>query len=198
MNPEPALPNETSADTDNTSSNPEFAHILSARLSRRDLLKGSFGAAAALYLGGGSLLLTPAGDASAAARRLKLNFTAVPKSTADKVSLATGYSYRVLLQTGDPLAAEVPEYANDGSDEPASFSRRAGDHNDGMHFFGMNKSGSWNPTVSEQGLLCVNHENVTAAFLHPAGQTVVNDRRTSDGEVLKEMLAMGVSIAEVR
>lgn len=198
MNPEPALPNETSADTDNTSSNPEFAHILSARLSRRDLLKGSFGAAAALYLGGGSLLLTPAGDASAAARRLKLNFTAVPKSTADKVSLATGYSYRVLLQTGDPLAAEVPEYANDGSDEPASFSRRAGDHNDGMHFFGMNKSGSWNPTVSEQGLLCVNHENVTAAFLHPAGQTVVNDRRTSDGEVLKEMLAMGVSIAEIR
>lgn len=198
MNPEPGQSHDELIDTENTSSNPEFAQILSARLSRRDLLKGSFGAAAALYMGGAGMLFSPAGNAQAAARKLRLNFTAVPKSTADKVSLATGYSYRLLLQTGDPLAAEVAEYANDGSDEPESFHRRAGDHNDGMFFFGMNKSGSWNPTVSEQGLLCVNHENVTAAFLHPVGQTVVNDKRTNDGEVLKEMLAMGVSIVEVR
>ncbi len=198
MTQAPKLSGDTPENTENISSNPEFSQILSARLSRRDLLKGSFGTAASLYLGGSSLLLTPAGDAKATARRLKLNFTAVPKSTADKVSLATGYSYRIVLQTGDPLAADVPDYANDGSDEAESFHRRAGDHNDGMFFFGMNKSGSWNPTVSEQGLLCVNHENVTAAFLHPTGQSVVNDKRTVSGEVLKEMLAMGVSIVEVR
>ncbi len=198
MHPEQSPSDETLIDTENTSANPEFSQILSARLSRRDLLKGSFGAAAALYLGSSSLLLSPSGEANAAARRLTLNFTAVAKSTADKVSLATGYSYRLLLQTGDPLAADLPDYANDGSDEPGSFNRRAGDHNDGMFFFGMNKSGSWNPTASEQGLLCVNHENVTATFLHPSGQTVVNDKRTVEGEVLKEMLAMGVSIVEVR
>ena len=198
MTHQPGPSGDVPVDTENTSANPEFSQILATRLSRRSLLRGSFGAAAALYLGGGSLLLTPAGDATAAARRLKLNFTAVPKSTADKVLLATGYSYRLLLQTGDPIADDVPDYANDGSDKPESFNLRAGDHNDGMFFFGMNKSGSWNPTVSEQGLLCVNHENVTAAFLHPTGQTVAGDKRSVDGEVLKEMLAMGVSIVEVR
>ena len=198
MNPEPGLANHALNDTENTSSNPEFTQILTARLSRRELLKGSFGAAAAMYLGGSSLLLNASGDTQAASRRLKLNFTAVAKSTADRVSLAAGYSYRVVLQTGDPIAADVPDYANDGTDSPESFNRRAGDHNDGMHFFGMNKSGSWNPTVSEQGLLCVNHENVTAAFLHPTGQTIVDNKRTVDGEVLKEMLGMGVSIVEVR
>ena len=189
---------EQSGDTENTSSNPEFSQILSARLSRRNLLKGSFGAAAALYLGGSSLLLTPSGDAKAAMRQLKLNFSAVPKSTADKVVLATGYSYRLLFRTGDPIATGVPEYANDGSDKAESFNQRSGDHHDGMHFFGMNKRGDWNPSASDQGLLCVNHENVTAAFLHPAGQTIAGDRRTVSSEVLKEMLAMGVSIVEVK
>jgi secreted PhoX family phosphatase len=110
MTQAPKLSGDTPENTENISSNPEFSQILSARLSRRDLLKGSFGTAASLYLGGSSLLLTPAGDAKATARRLKLNFTAVPKSTADKVSLATGYSYRIVLQTGDPLAADVPDY----------------------------------------------------------------------------------------
>ena len=193
----PVLPEQVS-DTENTSSNPEFSQILSARLSRRQMLKGSFGAAAALYLGSTSLLLSPSGDAKAAMRELKLNFKAVPKSIEDKVTLASGYSYRVLLRTGDPIAADVPEYANDGSDAAESFARRAGDHNDGMHFFGLGKNGRWSSETSERGLLCVNHENVTASFLHPTGQTVVDEQRPVAGEVLKEMLAMGVSIIEIR
>ncbi len=185
-------------DTENTSSNPAFSDILHARLSRRDMLKGSFGAAAALYLGGTGLLLSATGDTQAAARRLKLNFAAVPKSVEDKVSLASGYSYRVLLRTGDPIAAGVPEYANDGTDTAESFTQRAGDHNDGMHFFGLDKDGRWQPDNAERGLLCVNHENITAAFLHERGQSINNDRRPVSSEVLKEMLAMGVSVVEVR
>ncbi len=188
-------------DTDNNSNNPCFTTILDARLSRRSLLKGSLSTAAAMYLGSSSLLLSASGNANAARnaqKNMRLNFSAVDKSRADKVQLAAGYTYSILLATGDPLSASVPVYANDGSDDAASFYRRAGDHNDGMQFFGMNRQGAWDKQVSERGLLCINHEAVTAAYLHPHGQTVVDGKRVSDAEVMKEMLAHGVSVAEIR
>jgi secreted PhoX family phosphatase len=183
-------PQSSSYDTsDNFSSNPTFDSILTARLSRRALLKGSVAAAVALYLGA---------EAKAATRTLKLNFNPVAKSLADKLIVADGYSYALLLRTGDPLNTNVPEYANDGSDSAASFTQRAGDHNDGMHFFGLGKNGKWDPTASDRGLMCINHENITAAFLHTHGQTTVDGKRTVADEVMKEMLAHGVSVAEVQ
>ena len=185
-------------DTENFSANPEFSDVLNARLSRRSLLKGSLAMASASYIGTGSLLLSPAGDAQAAMRKLTLNFPAVPKGLDDLVRLPAGYSYSVLLATGDPIAAGIPAYANDGTDAASSFSRRAGDHNDGMQFFGIGRQGRHDPKASDRGLLCVNHEAVTAAFLHPHGQTRVDGKRTVDDEVLKEMLAHGVSVVEVR
>jgi secreted PhoX family phosphatase len=175
----------------------DFNQVLDARLSRRSLLKGSLAIAASSYIGAGSLWLTPAGDAQAAMRSLKLNFAAVPKSKADALQLAAGYSYSVLLATGDPIAAGVAAYANDGSDAASTFSRRAGDHNDGMQYFGVGRNGLWEANNSDRGLLCVNHEAVTATFLHKQGQTVVDGRRTVEDEVMKEMLAHGVSVVEV-
>ncbi len=124
---------------DDTAASPDFDSVLTARLSRRSLLKGGLATAATTYLGG-SLSLSTSGDVQAAARALKLNFQAIPKSIDDKITIANGYQWQVLLATGDPLTADVPAYANDGSDEAGSFTRRAGDHHDGMHFFGMDKS----------------------------------------------------------
>jgi len=175
----------------------DFERVLAARLSRRSLLKGSLATAATAYVGT-SLGLSASGDVGAAARTLKINFQAIPKSVDDKVAIANGYQWQVLLATGDPLTADVPAYANDGSDEAGSFTRRAGDHHDGMHFFGVDKSARWDAQRSERGLLCINHEAVTAAFLHEQGDTVADDKRISEDEVMKEMLAHGVSIVEVR
>lgn len=183
--------------TDQDTSSADFSRILETRLSRRRLLAGSLAAAAASYVGGASLLLTPTGNAAAAMRSLKLNFTAVPKSKADTVQLAGGYSYSVLLATGDPIDASVPAYANDGSDPASTFARRAGDHNDGMHYFGVGRNGLWEAANSDHGLLCINHEAVTAAFLHKQGQTITEGRRTVDEEVMKEMLAHGVSVVDI-
>lgn len=177
---------------------PDFAAILDARLSRRSLLKGSLAAAAASYVGAGSVLLSPFGDARAGARALKLNFSAVPKHTDDTLRIAPGYTWSVLLATGDPLDASVPAYANDGSDTARSFARRAGDHHDGMHFFGIGQDNRCNAQAADHALLCINHEAITGAFLHPRGQTIIDGRRASDQEVLKEMLAHGVSVIEVK
>jgi len=117
----------------------DFDSVLSLRLSRRSLLKGGLAAATTTYLGS-SLILSASGDAQAAARSLKLNFQAVPKNVFDKITLAEGYQWQMLLATGDPLTTAVPAYANDGSDDSGSFTQRAGDHHDGMHFFGMEKT----------------------------------------------------------
>lgn len=184
-------------DHDTPPANPDFSRILDARLSRRSLLKGSLATAAASYVGAGGLLLSPVGDAQAAMRKLKLNFHAVPKGLDDAVRVPRGYSYSLLLATGDPIAENIPAYANDGSDDAASFARRAGDHHDGMQYFGLGRHGQWDRHAASRGLLCVNHESVTAAFLHPTGQTIVDGRRMLEAEVMKEMLAHGVSVVEV-
>jgi hypothetical protein len=184
--------------TENFSDNPEFSDILNARLSRRSLLQGSLALASASYIGAGGLLLSAAGDAHAAKGKLKLNFSAVPKGLDDLVRLPAGYSYSILMATGDPIATGITAYANDGSDDAASFMRRAGDHNDGMQFFGLDRRDQWDQHASDRGLLCVNHEAITSAFLHPGGQTIVDGKRVAEEEVNKEMLAHGVSVVEIR
>lgn len=197
-NPISSSDKSTLSDTDNFSANLAFDHVLALRISRRAVLKGSIGAAAVLYFGGSAMLRSAVANAQQTAPGLKLKFNAVAKNKEDKVTLPAGYSWSLLLGTGDPLAANISPYANDGSDSANSFRQRAGDHNDGMHFFGINKEGKWDSQSAQRGLLCINHEAITSAFLHPQGQTIVDGKRTSDVEVMKEMLAHGMSVVEVR
>ena len=63
-------------------------------------------------------------------------------------------------------------YANNGTDPAASFAQRAGDHHDGMQFFGLSTGGGYSASSSDRGLLCMNHEAITSLFLHPNGQTL--------------------------
>ena len=79
---------------------------------------------------------------------------------------------------GDPIAHHVSPYTNEGTDNPATYVFRAGDHHDGMYYFGLGSNGRYNPYISSRGLLCLNHEAITPAFVHPAGPTVVGGVRT--------------------
>jgi secreted PhoX family phosphatase len=180
-------------EVNNFSPNPSFERVLAARISRRALLKGSFGIAAGTFLG--SSLAGCASNGSS--RNLRLNFDAVSKSVADALTVPQGYTAAVLYRLGDPIAASVADYRNDGTDPAASYAQRAGDHHDGMHFFGMSASGAYDPNGSDRGLLVMNHEAITPAFLHPAGQTIVGGVRTVPDEVMKEFHVHGVSVIEV-
>lgn len=179
----------------NDSSNPTFESILEARVSRRSLLKGSFGLAATTFFGTG--LAGCGGSDAPEAQALKLNFEAVAKSRADAVLVPAGYSAQVLFRLGDPMAGGVADFRNDGTDAAATFAQRAGDHHDGMHYFGMGSDGRYNAGASERGLLAMNHEAITPAFLHPAGPTIVGGARTVRDEVIKEFHVHGVSVIEV-
>ncbi|MGH8659644.1 MAG: twin-arginine translocation signal domain-containing protein, partial [Gammaproteobacteria bacterium] len=79
----------------NTSDNPSFDSILQIRLSRRQLLRGTAGAAAMAVFGGIGLSSAWAAGQQhrgqgVRPRPLKLNFAAVPKSLADVVAVPPG------------------------------------------------------------------------------------------------------------
>jgi secreted PhoX family phosphatase len=194
----------------NTSQNPSLNDIIDARLSRRGMFKAAFGSAGAAVLGtvgitacGGSdsaaVVPAPAPAAVAAPApvapsAVNLGFSPVAKTQADVVTIASGYTATPIYALGDPLAAGVADYKNDGTD--TDFDNRAGDHHDGMEYFGLNAAGTGRDASSnDRGLLVMNHEALTDQFLHAAG-TTANPRPASESD--KEIPAHGVSVVEVR
>ncbi|MDO9217130.1 MAG: DUF839 domain-containing protein, partial [Lacisediminimonas sp.] len=182
----------------NDSGNPGFDSILQARLSRRQVLGGVAVSAMGAMFGA---LSAPAMAASAsgaqqrgaAPARARLGFNAVAKSVADSLVVPTGYTATVLYALGDPLAAATAPYRNDGTD--TGFEMRAGDHADGMEYFGLSAAGAPAPGSSGRGLLAMNHEAITQHFLHVNGASA-NPRPAAEAD--KEIAAHGVSIVEIR
>lgn len=193
----PLLGIESDDENSNASGNADFMAVLDARLSRRSVLRGGVGTAAAVVLGGMGVSACGGGDDDAPATNPpvdELSFTAVAKSTADAVSVPAGYTAAVIYALGDPLTAATPAYANDGSD--TDFDHRAGDHHDGMEYFGLNTAGTArDANGSERGLLAMNHEALSDNYLHVNGSSP-RPRPASESD--KEIPAHGVSVVEVR
>lgn len=126
-----------------------------------------------------------------------LGFTSLPKLLNDVVTVPEGYTVTVLYALGDPIAPGVPAFGNVGND--TNFAQRAGDHHDGMYFFGLNAAGTGrDDTSNTRGILCINHENITEQYLHANGTlTVVGGARTVQVEVDREIECHGVGIIEV-
>ena len=181
----------------NTSANPTFDAVLGARLSRRGLLRGSVGTVGTAVLGGLGVTACGGSDDPVAEAKV-LGFGAVAKSLADTVVVPAGYTASVLFALGDPMAAGVAAYKNDGTD--GDFAKRAGDHHDGMEWFGLGADGKRNDSATERGLLAINHEATTdeklsSFFLHANGGTSTLPRPAS--EVDKETAIHGVAVIEV-
>ena len=123
-----------------------------------------------------------------------LGFTAVAKNLDDVVTVPAGYSVTVMTRLGDPIAAGVSAYANDGTDD--NFAQRIGDHGDALFFYGLSASGSRDDASSTRGLMVQNHENLNVQYLHPNGPTNVSSGPRPQGEATKEIEAHGVSVTE--
>ena len=191
----------------NSSNNAHFQDVLAQSLhspSRRSLLRGGLGLAGLAMLPGCATLTSTPASASA------LGFAAVEKSLLDNVMLPPGYQYSVLHATGDALDPALPAYSNRGL-ESDDWSRRIGDHHDGMDLFYIDANGRYTDKDTGRAVLCVNHESsADAHFMHPNGQTsnqVSGKRFTQFGdwdlgvrpelEVLKEINQHGVSVVEM-
>ncbi len=179
----------------NRSTNLSFRQVLDARLSRRSVLRGGFGTAATAVLCSFGLAACGHDDEDAAVSTTvtRLGFTAVAKSTADVATVPAGYTAKVIYALGDPIAAGTAAFLNDGTD--TDYDNRAGDHHDGMEYFGLSADGTRADYYgSSRGLLAMNHEALTDHFLHVAGSSA---RPRPALESDKEIPAHGVSIIEV-
>jgi uncharacterized protein len=203
----PDSPNGHSDIILNTSGNPSFDSILNVRLSRRDFILGSASTGAMALIGGMSLgTLAGCGGSSTAAAApaatpaLSFNFTAVAKSIADALVVPAGYTANVLYHLGDPINGSVADYVNDGTDSATSFTSRAGDHHDGMHYFGLNTAGTASDASnSKRGLLVMNHENITQIFLHSSAEVAAGFPTAGrvPAQIDKEVNVHGISVIEV-
>ena len=191
----------------NTSKNETFQSVLQARLARRSLLRGAVGSAAAAVFGSVGLSACGGGDDDVSplpptVKPLdKLGFAAVAKSLADAVVVPAGYTASVIYALGDPLTASTSAYKNDGTD--GDFDNRAGDHHDGMEYFGLSADGKPDARGSERGLLVMNHEATShagseraSAFVHANGGTNTLPRPAA--EVDREVPLHGLSVVEVK
>jgi secreted PhoX family phosphatase len=123
-----------------------------------------------------------------------LGFTAVAKNKLDVVTVPAGYTVGVINRTGDPIAAGVPAYKNDGTD--TNFAQRIGDHGDALYWYGLSADGTArDATSSTRGLLVQNHENINRQYLHVNGPTSVGGARP-EAEAQKEIDCHGVSVTE--
>ncbi|MDP2016755.1 PhoX family phosphatase [Hydrogenophaga sp.] len=179
----------------NTSNAPRFESVLSARLSRRSMLRGGAGVATL----GGTIGLTGCATSGPTAPVSSLGFKPVAKTMVDQVTVPEGYTARVIYALGDPLSATTPAFKNDGTD--ATFGDRAGDHHDGIEWFGLDASGKPSDSFNSRGLLAMNHEATTdeklsSFFIHPNGGTATLPRPAA--EVDKELMIHGLSVVEVQ
>jgi secreted PhoX family phosphatase len=192
MNKPVDLPLSSFDDEDsNTSANPTFDAVLNARLSRRNILRGSLGTALTTAFGGLSLAGCGGGDDDDAPTETLLGFTAVAKTLADTSTVPSGYTATTVFATGDPLFAGVPAFRNDGTD--TGYDRRSGDCHDGMEYFGLSATGTPDAHNNDRALLGINHEYITPQFLHVAGPSA-RPRPASETDI--EVDCHGVSIVE--
>lgn len=192
----------------NTSNNPHFQDVLTQSLqnpTRRNLLRGGLGLAGLAMLPGCATVASGLAAAPSA-----LGFASVDKSLLDNVILPAGYQYAVLHATGDALDSSLPAYSNRGL-ETDDWSRRIGDHHDGMDIYYLDANGRYSEKETSRAVLCVNHESsADAHFMHPNGQTSNNVSGKKfdqfgewdlgvrpELEVLKEINHHGVSIVEI-
>lgn len=170
----------------NPSANPSFDAIVEAHLSRRAVLAGGLGVAAAAFLGGpgaGSILSSRAASAS----QFKSWFTPVPVSSGDNVVVPPGYKAEVLFAWGDPVS-DGPKFEQNASNSAEDQMVQAGMHHDGMHYFPFPGS-----DPNAHGLLVMNHEYTDDGLLHVGGM-----EPWTAAKVLKSKAAHGVSVIEVR
>src|SRR3954468_12992636 len=125
-----------------------FDEILAARLTRRDVLRGSLGLTAAAFLHGCASMRDAVGGGPL------IGFTPVPISKADAVVVPEGYTWQVVNAWGDPIMPGAPEFKPDASQSAAEQAMQSGMFHDGMHYFPLPKGSN----SSTHALIGINYE----------------------------------------
>ncbi len=175
--------------------------VLEVYISRRNVLLGGLGTAAAAFFPSALLLARDDSnsgggvDPEAPLGTSILGFESVPTTLADQVTVPEGYSVQVLIPWGTPITGSFPAFddTNAANNTSAKQAQQSGQQHDGMYFFPFPVGSN----SSDNGLLCVNHENITN-YLHTNPQAFdASGNRTSAEEVRKELAAHGISVVQL-
>jgi secreted PhoX family phosphatase len=181
-----------------------FANIMTRRLSRRGMLKGT--AAASAFVVASPVLAhgASAHDATPTAGGAPA-FESIPSSTADGTAVATGYTATPFLKWGDPLFTDSPEF-DFTTQTAAGQAKQFGYNCDWIAFLPLPQGSD----TSDHGLLVVNHEYTNPELMFP-GYLVPNPEYTPESEDIPEFLpqtskeiidveleAHGLSVVEVQ
>ncbi|MEM0909495.1 MAG: PhoX family phosphatase [Pseudomonadota bacterium] len=178
---------------------PTFQHVLSARMSRRQLLTGMGYTGAALALAGCSVnsYTRSASQEKQTNESVKkaiepssLSFKEVPHGLDELFTVPQGYSTQVLVRWGDPLFLDAPEFDPNKQTEEAQL-QQFGFNNDFVGYVPL-PLGSSN---SNSGLLVVNHEYVRSEMMFPGSP---NETVLTPAQAKINMASHGLSIVEIR
>ncbi|WP_029065312.1 PhoX family phosphatase [Labrenzia sp. DG1229] len=158
----------------------EFDSVVEEALSRRDFLSGlvSFGAGSFVV---GASALNPE---VAKAQRSRFDFMQVAANSLDTVTVPEGYSSQIVVRWGDPMYSNVPEFDHVTRGTADSQARSYGDNIDGMALF----------ELGDANVLVNNNEYTNRKIIW--GNRAGGQAETDD-DVLKGMMAHGISIIEV-
>lgn len=156
----------------------EFDAIVESAMSRRGFIGG------VLTLGGITALGATGLPAELRAAQDRFAFAALPTSTADTVTVPTGYSVQTVARWGDPLWSDVPEFDHASRGSAASQARAFGDNIDGMFVF----------SHGDTTLLAVNNEYTNRDIIWGNRSA---EEGPNDDDIQKGMMAHGVTIAEL-
>lgn len=167
---------------------PVFQTVLSARLSRREALKGIGAGSAALMIAGcGFDAKTPEKAKSVAT---SLTFNEVPHGLDGNLKVADNYLSQVLVRWGDPIFADAPEFDPQNQTEATQL-QQFGFNNDFIGFVPL-PIGSDN---SDHGLLAVNHEYCISSMMFPGSPKEID---LTPEQARTNMAAHGMSVIEIR
>lgn len=183
----------------NPSTTPHLADLIAQLPTRRSLLAGAAGAAAAARFFGaaafdGSLLDRAARNAAIALPTGPITFTEVPPSAADTFVVPPGYSAQVIIPWGTPLSPTAPAFQEDASNTAADQAQQVGFNHDGLHYFPLGVG----PFRNRRGLLVLNHEYTDASQIYSAaqGSSITPDAAGAE-KVQKALAGHGVTVVEV-
>lgn len=178
--------------TINPTQNETINDIIEAHtLSRRTMLKGTFGATTVAVMG--SALIDTLGNTAEAApaSTCDIGFTSVPANVApmtDAVTVPNGYNADVLIAWGDSLTPE-PHWNPATAMDEATQLHTYGAHTDGMHYFPFPGNGN------HRGLLVANHEYNDPGLVHNT-TTYATDIMTLE-RARTQQAAHGVSVVDL-
>lgn len=181
-----------------------FADIMTRRLSRRGMLKGT--AAASAFVVAGPLLTNGASAQEATPGAApSLTFEAIAASTAAEPNVAAGYTVTPFLKWGDSLFADAPAF-DTMAQTAAGQAMQFGYNCDWIAFLPLPQDSD----TPDHGLLVVNHEYTNPELMFP-GYLTPNPEYTPESEDIPEFLpntskdivdteleAHGLSVVEVQ